>query len=58
MKKISIQELENENIFDCVIDDIYKNKASYRIYSEEEYINAIAVMIPINEYYDMAESIN
>ena len=51
-KKVSVEELEDGDIFDRVIDDVEKG-ATYIIYEDKEYTKPSAVLVPINKYEEM-----
>ncbi len=52
-KKISIQELNNPDIFDLVFDDVDRTKATYIIYEDNEKTKPILALVP----YDLFNTI-
>lgn len=54
-KNTSVIELENENIFDFVFDDLVKNDCSYIIHRNENYNEPLAVLMPV-KYVELLNS--
>jgi hypothetical protein len=54
-KKTSVPEMENEDIFDRIFDDVVNNDAIYTIYEDETYTKSLAVLKKYmeGEYYEV-----
>ena len=48
-KKVCIAELEDDEIFDKVFEDVEINKVMYTIYEDKDYTIAKAVIIPYSD---------